>query len=136
MSTPSARVPGPPRRPTRAPGQPRVPAKIERELTVARARIGFRGAVIEAAQAAGGEFLFEIPAIAFGAAGGRAAVIRPHGQDRCDTLIYVLCGEADGLIEILNEDEVPAPVAAMTWSYARVLEQLSGQAPAAGWSLQ
>ena len=105
-----------------------LPDAFEQALLQVNENEGFGAAVTFAANQAGCEFLFEIPAQLFNHSGGRAAVIRSCPvkndiQDNC--VLFVIFDGDDGVIRILEEYEAPASVLAMTSSYSNLLEVMT-----------
>ena len=112
-----------------------LPGAFEEALLQVNERDGFCDAVTFAANQAGCEFLFEVPAELFDHRGGRAAVIRScstpgENVDKC--VLYIIFDGDDGVIRILEEFEVPGSVQAMTNSYSAVLEYMAGIKSASG----
>ncbi|MCF6321984.1 MAG: hypothetical protein L3J32_09480 [Rhizobiaceae bacterium] len=117
-----------------------LPSAFEQALLQVNERDGFSDAVTFAAEQAGCEFLFEVPGTLFDQDGGRAAVIRSCIDQREDgekpnCILYIIFDGEDGVIRILEEFEAPGSVQAMTHSYSRVLEFLSGMAISSGRAL-
>lgn len=83
----------------------------------------FTNSIIEAAQNAGCEFLFEIPASLFGFEETRAAAIRLN-TFKDDQLAFILCDKNTGQIYVLSHDEIPNRVRRFVKSYANVLSFL------------
>ena len=81
----------------------------------------FTNSIIEAAQNAGCEFLFEIPASLFGFEETRAAAVRLNAFQNNDQLAFILCDKNTGQIHVLSNDEAPNSVLRFVQSYANVL---------------
>jgi hypothetical protein len=81
----------------------------------------FTQSIIEAAQNAGCEFLFEIPASLFGFEETRAAAVRLNVFQGNDQLAFILCDKNNGQIHVLSNDEAPNRVIRFVQSYANVL---------------
>lgn len=81
----------------------------------------FTNSIIEAAQNAGCEFLFEIPASLFGFEETQAAAVRLNTFENDDQLAFILCNENTGQIHVLSNDETPIRVRQFVKSYANVL---------------
>lgn len=81
----------------------------------------FTNSIIEAAQKAGCEFLFEIPANLFGFEETRAAAVRLNAFEDNDQLAFILCNKKTGQIHVLSNDETPNRVLRFVQSYANVL---------------
>ncbi len=81
----------------------------------------FTRSIIEAAQNAGCEFLFEIPASLFGFEETRAAAVRLNVFQGNDQLAFILCDKNNGQIHVLSNDEAPSRVIRFVQSYANVL---------------
>jgi hypothetical protein len=81
----------------------------------------FTQSIIEAAQNAGCEFLFEIPASLFGFEETRAAAVRLNVFQGNDQLAFILCDKNNGQIHVLSNDEAPNRVLRFVQSYANVL---------------
>ncbi len=84
---------------------------------------GFFEAVIKAADNAGCEFLFEIPAILFGEVHARAAAIR-CGDMKSIGEVFILHREGDDLVQVISGEDVPEKVTQFVRSYAAVLISL------------
>ena len=81
----------------------------------------FTRSIIDAAQKAGCEFLFEIPASLFGFEETRAAAVRLNASQDNDQLAFILCDKKSGQIHVLSNDETPDRVLRFVQSYANVL---------------
>lgn len=81
----------------------------------------FIRSIIEAAQKAGCEFLFEIPASLFGFEETRAAAVRLSASQGNDQLAFILCDKKTGQIHVMSNDETPNRVLRFVQSYANVL---------------
>lgn len=88
----------------------------------------FTNSIIEAAQNAGCEFLFEIPARLFGFEETRAAAVRLNAFQNDDQLAFILCNKSTGQIHVLSHDEIPDRVLRFVQSYANVLSFLKSSA--------
>ena len=84
----------------------------------------FNHAILEAANNAGCEFLFEIPGDLFGFEETRAAAIKLNAFSEDDQLAFILCNADTGTIHVLSNDEVPSKVIRFVESYAAVLSLL------------
>jgi len=85
------------------------------------AEVVFTNSIVEAAQNAGCEFLFEIPASLFGFEETRAAAVRLNTFENDDQLAFILCNKNTGQIHVLSNDETPIRVRQFVKSYANVL---------------
>jgi len=117
-----------------------LPSAFEQALLRVNERDGFSDAVTFAAEQAGCEFLFEVPGTLFDQDGGRAAVIRScisegDNNEKPNCILYIIFDGEDGVIRILEEFEAPGSLQAMTQSYSRVLEFLSGMPISSGRAL-
>lgn len=81
----------------------------------------FTNSIVEAAQNAGCEFLFEIPASLFGREDTTAAAIKLNAYQNDDQLAFILCDKNTGQIHVLGNDETPNGVLRFVQSYANVL---------------
>ncbi len=84
----------------------------------------FNNAVLEAADNAGCQFLFEVPAGLFGLKESRAAAIRLNVFNERDQLAFIVCDTETGVIRVLSGDEAPTNVIRFVQSYAHVLSLL------------
>ena len=84
-------------------------------------QVVFTNSIIEAAQKAGCEFLFEIPASLFGFEETKAAAVRLNAFDDTNQLAFILCNKKTGQIHVLSSDETPNRVLRLVQSYANVL---------------
>lgn len=84
----------------------------------------FTNSILEAANNAGCEFLFEIPASFFGFEDTRAAAIKLNASNDDDQLAFILCDKGTGIIHVLSNDEAPRTVIRFVESYANVLSFL------------
>lgn len=84
----------------------------------------FSNAILEAADNAGCQFLFEVPAELFGHEDSRAAAVKLNASCEDDQLAFILCNTHTGIINVLSNDEAPARVIRFVESYANVLSLL------------
>ncbi len=84
----------------------------------------FNNAVLEAADNAGCQFLFEVPAEFFGMENSRAAAIKLNAYHEADQLAFIMCDTDTGVIHVLSNDEAPSRVLRFVESYANVLSML------------
>lgn len=82
-------------------------------------------AIADSANGAGGQMLFEIPAVLLSANGMRAAAISTNGGE---DLVFILFDPESGEINMLDSAEVPGTVNDFTRSYAGVLSLIAGDA--------
>jgi len=77
--------------------------------------------VTSTAETAGCLFLFEVPGSLFGKPDYRAAAVVHAYDELHDHIVFILCNQADGTLEIYDEAEVPEYVTDFVGSYANVL---------------
>ena len=82
---------------------------------------GFNNAIVEAADNAGCQFLFEVPAEFFGFEESRAAAIKLNASHEENQLAFILCDRETGVIHVLSDNEAPSSVIRFVESYANVL---------------
>lgn len=81
----------------------------------------FSNAILEAADNAGCQFLFEVPSELFGFEESRAAAIKLNARSEHDELAFILCDKETGVIHVVSNDEAPERVIRFVESYANVL---------------
>ncbi|MDJ0614690.1 MAG: hypothetical protein QNJ29_13570 [Rhizobiaceae bacterium] len=77
--------------------------------------------VSETANTAGCQFLFEIPGTLFEKPEYRAAAVVHEYDDLQDHVVFILCNQESGSVEIYDECEVSEQVTKFVGSYANVL---------------
>ncbi len=81
----------------------------------------FNNAILEAADNAGCQFLFEVPAELFGFEDSRAAAIKLNVYNEDNQLAFILCDRETGVIHVVSNDEAPSGAIRFVESYANVL---------------
>lgn len=82
--------------------------------------------VAETAKSAGCLFLFEIPGSLFDKPNFRAAAVVHEFDEMEEHVVFILCHQERGSVEIYDETEVPDHVMGFVSSYANVLSCLQG----------
>lgn len=78
----------------------------------------------QAANQSGFNYLFEIPSVLLGAPEKRAAAICPGAEGGNTQFLFILCDAEEGIISVLDLDEIPEAARRFFLSYASVLANL------------